>query len=60
MLIDTNGREVRADKLPRNPKARDAALASVREILVPAPQRPSTLGGMFKLEARAILREHRK
>lgn len=53
MLIDNKGRVVRAEKLPRGGKARDAALASVREVLVPERKQDST----FSLGARALLKE---
>ena len=53
MLIDDNGREVRADSLPRNRKAREAVLATLREIPVPHKDK----SGMFRLGLRATLRE---
>lgn len=56
MLIDNNGRAVRAEKLPKHGKAREAALASVREVHVPAAPRDS----MFKLGSIARLVEGKK
>lgn len=53
MLIDKQGRIVRADKLPRGGKAREAALASAREVLVPERTRDAS----FTLGARAFLKE---
>lgn len=52
MLIDKQGRTVKADKLPRGGRARDAALASVREVLVPERTRDAS----FTLGARAELK----
>lgn len=53
MLIDNNGREVRAESLPKNRKAREAALATVQEVLVPQKMR----GPMFSLGERAFLKQ---
>jgi len=56
MLINSNGREMRAETLPKGGKPRDAALATLREVLVPA----SIQKGMFTLGERALLREKAK
>jgi len=53
MLIDNNKREFNPDKLPKNPKARAAVLATIREI--PEPQKMRG-GNMFSIEARAVLK----
>lgn len=54
MLIDPkNGREFNADKLPRGGKARDAVLATLREVPIPQKMR----GPMFSLQERALLKQ---
>lgn len=56
MLIDSKGREVRAESLPKNPKARSVALAALREVPVVTHRRDPA----FHLGARATLRENAK
>lgn len=53
MLLDTKNKVVNPDTLPKGREARAAALAPLREVLVPRPMRTS--GGMFKLQSRARL-----
>lgn len=56
MLIDTNGKQFRAEKLPKGGRAKEAVLATLSEVLEPAPQK----GGSFSLGERARLVERAK
>jgi hypothetical protein len=51
MLVDTNGRAVRAEKLPKG-RAAQPALATLREVFQPSKDK----SGMFNLGERAVLR----
>ena len=56
MLIDTQGRIVNPDKLPKGKAKREAALAELREV----PDRWRGHGKQFTLEQRARLKDARK
>lgn len=55
MLIDKQGKVFNPDNLPRGRKAKEAALATLREVLVPGAPK----GGMFRLDKRARIVEKR-